>query len=137
LKIGQSKVEVMGILYLGNFMEQRKKYLDKQIIIFWFANKCIEDNEGKYGKTCKTLWGEFSKKNKGMVVLEGDEVQGKPFKNFIVEKPHNIFFKDKNNLILGLCQHLSKINPTYDVKIFLVSFMIEGIINRLKTSYNY
>jgi hypothetical protein len=37
-----------------------------------------------------------------MIVLKDDEVQGKLSKNFIVEKPYNVFSKNKNNMILGI-----------------------------------
>jgi len=84
------------------------------------------------------LWdefgNEFSKKNKTMVVLEGDE--GKQYEKFIVEKPHNVLSKDANNLILGLRQHLIKIDR--DVKTFLISFIgLKEMCNKLQTSYNY
>ena len=64
-----------------------------------------KDNKGKSIKNLQESWDEFgdefSMTKTTMIVLEGDEVHGKTFENCIMEKPHNIFFKYKDNVIFG------------------------------------
>jgi len=73
---------------------------------------------------CNEFRNSFCENNTTMIVLEGDEVEGRPHEICMVDKLNNIFSKD-DNMILGILQHPTKINIKYDTITFLVSFMFE------------
>ena len=60
----------------------------------WFANKFGKDNQGKYVKNLETFWRDFGKyfsnMNTTMLVLKGEEQQGKPSENCIVGNTYKL-----------------------------------------------
>ena len=111
-------------------MGQRKKKLGTEFYFYGFKRDVSWIKKERCTKTSKKHWrvpNEIFENNTSMLVLEGDDVQVHPSKNYIFYNPFNISFdKEGSDMIHRNWQDLSKTEGSVDIRTFIASFKSEN-----------